>query len=300
MTEIQARAVLDLRLQQLTAPRGRHAAQGARGQDGADPRAARAARQRGHGARADQDRAAGGLRPLRRRAPDEDRAVRGRHRHRGPDRRPADGHLDHELGLHQVAPARDLPRPAARRRRDHRDGHEGRGLHRAPLRVLDARLPAVLHEPRQGLPVEGLRPAGDGAHVEGPLPRQRAAAARGRAGAVGAGDARLHGGAVHHLRHPQRHGEEDGVPGLQHADPGRRHHRHQHPRRRRARRRAAGRRGRRDPDGLARRPRRALQGVRRPRDGPRHQRRARHGRRPTRTTTCWRWTSRGPARTCWS
>ena len=31
-------------------------------------------------------------------------------------------------------------------------GHEGRGLHRAPLRVLDARLPPVLHEPRQGLP----------------------------------------------------------------------------------------------------------------------------------------------------
>ena len=86
-------------------------------------------------------------------------------------------------------------------------------------------------------------------------------------------------GAVPRVRHPQRHGQEDGVPGLQHADPGRRHHRHQHPRRRRARRRAAGRRGRRDPDGLARRPRRALQGVRRPRDGPRHQRRPRHGRR---------------------
>ena len=101
-------------------------------------------------------------------------------------------------------------------------------------------------------------------------------------------------GAVPHLRDPQRHGEEDGLPGLQHADPGRRHHRHQHPRRRRARRRAAGGRGRRDPDGLPRRPRRPLQGVRRPRDGPRHQRRARHGRRRTRTTTCSRWTSRGP------
>ena len=62
MTEIQARAVLDLRLQQLTALESGSAAPGARGQDGADPRAARAARQRGHGARADQDRAAGGLR----------------------------------------------------------------------------------------------------------------------------------------------------------------------------------------------------------------------------------------------
>ena len=40
-----------------------------------------------------------------------------------------------------------------------RDGHEGRRLHRAPLRVLDARLPPVLHQPRQGLPLEGLRAA---------------------------------------------------------------------------------------------------------------------------------------------
>ena len=281
-------------------PGGRHAAQRARGQDGAHPRAQGAARQRGHGPRADQDRARRGVRALRRRAAHEDRAVRGRHRHRGPDRRPADGHLDHEHGLHQVPAARDLPGPAPRRRRDHRHGHEGRGLHRAPVRVLDPRLPAVLHEPRQGLPVQGLRPAGDVADVEGPLPRQRAAAARGRAGAVGAGDAGLLRGPVHHVRHPQRHGEEDGVPALQHADPRRRHHRHQHPRRRRARRRAPGGRGRRDPDRLPRRPRGPLQGVRRPRDGPRHQRRPRHGRRPTRTTTCWRWTSPGPVRTCWS
>ena len=64
-------------------------------------------------------------------------------------------------GYIKSLPAGHLPRPAPRRRRDHRDGHEGRGLHRAPLRVLDARLPAVLHEPRQGLPLEGLRPAGD-------------------------------------------------------------------------------------------------------------------------------------------
>ena len=105
--------------------------------------------------------------------------------------------------------------------------------------------------------------------------------------------------AVPRLRDPQRHGQEDDVPVLQHADPRRRHHRHQHPRGRRAGRRAAGGRGRRDPDGLPRRPRGALQGVRRPRDGPRHQRRARHGRlrqgqlrardgrRAARARTCW-------------
>ena len=108
-------------------------------------------------------------------------ALRGRDRHRGPDRRPADGHRDHALRLHQVAPARDLPPAEARRRRRDRDGHEGRRLHRAPLRELDARLPAVLHEPRQGLPPEGLRAARGLAHGEGPRARQPAAAARGRA-----------------------------------------------------------------------------------------------------------------------
>ena len=115
-------------------------------------------------------------------------------------------------------------------------------------------------------------------HVEGPLPGQRAAAARGRARAVGARDARLLRGAVPDVRHAPGHGQEDRVPGLQHADQGRRHHRDQHPRRRRAGRRAARRPGRRDPDGLARRPGRPLQRGGRPRDGPRHERRARHGR----------------------
>ena len=47
--------------------------------------------------------------------------------------------------------------------------------------VLDARLPAVLLQPRQGLPLEGLRAARGVAHREGPRARQRAAAARGRA-----------------------------------------------------------------------------------------------------------------------
>ena len=171
--------------------RGRLDAARARRPRRAHPRAARAARRRGQGPRADQGGAAGDLRALRRRAPHDDRAGRGRPRHRGPDRRPADGDLDHQLGLHQVAPAGHLPPAAPRRRRDHRDGHEGGRLHRAPLRVLDARLPPVLHQPRQGLPLEGLRPAGGRPDVQGPLPRQRAAAARRRAGAVRARDARL-------------------------------------------------------------------------------------------------------------
>ena len=131
------------------------------------------------------------------------RRLRGRDRHRGPHPRAADGHHDHEVRLHQVAAADDVPRAAARRARRDRDGHEGRRLHRAPLRVLVARLPAVLLQPRQGLPLEGLRAAGGVAHREGPRARQRPAAARGRADPVGALDARLHRGPVRHLRDAQ-------------------------------------------------------------------------------------------------
>ena len=55
---------------------------------------------------------------LRRRAPDGDHPRRGRDRYRGPDRRPADGHLDHALRLRRVAAAGDIPptEPRGRRR----------------------------------------------------------------------------------------------------------------------------------------------------------------------------------------
>ena len=76
----------------------------------------------------------------------------------------------------------------------HRDGHEGRRLHRAPVHLLDPRLPAVLHQPRQGLPLEGLRAAGGLADGEGPRAGQHPAAARGRARPVGALDPRLQRG----------------------------------------------------------------------------------------------------------
>ncbi len=119
-------------------------------------------------------------------------ALRGRDRHRGPDRRPADGDHDHPDRLHQVAAARHLPPAAARRTRRHRHGHEGRRLHRAPVRVLLARLPAVLLQPRQGLPLEGLRAARGAAHRQGPRAREHPAAARGRADPGGRLHARLH------------------------------------------------------------------------------------------------------------
>ena len=67
---------------------------------------------------------------------------------------------------------------------------------------------------------------------------QLPAAARGRAGAVGHRHARLLRGQLSRLRHAQGPDQEDRVPGLQHADQGRRDHRDQDPRRRRAGRRA--------------------------------------------------------------
>ena len=87
-------------------------------------------------------------------------------------------------GYIKSLPARHLPHAAPRRQGRDRDGHEGRGLHRAPVHLLDARLPAVLHQPRQGLPLQGLRAARGVADGQGPGAGQRAAAARGRARAV--------------------------------------------------------------------------------------------------------------------
>ncbi len=84
-----------------------------------------------------------------------------------------------QLGLHQVAAAGDLPPAAPGRHRRDRDGHEGGRLHRAPVRVLHPRLPAVLHEPGQGLPAQGVRAARGLAYGARTRARQPAAAARG-------------------------------------------------------------------------------------------------------------------------
>ncbi len=75
------------------------------------------------------------------------------------------------------------------------------------------------------------------------------------------------------------HGQEDRVPCLQHADQSRRHHRDQDPRRRRALGRPRRGSERRDHHGLQGGADRALRRVGRARDGPRHDRRARHERR---------------------
>ena len=160
LTAIQASAILDLRLSQLTALEADKIKPGARrhrwSASASCARCSATSRRCSTSSRRSSREIA---RALRRRAPHADRRLRGRDRHRGPHPRAADGRHDHQDRLHQVAAARHLPPAAPRRPRRDRDGHEGRRLHRAPLRVLDARLPAVLLQPRQGLPVEGLRAA---------------------------------------------------------------------------------------------------------------------------------------------
>ena len=148
------------------------------------------------------------LRPQRR-PPHRDRRRRGGARARGPDRGRGHGDRDHAVRLHQAATRDRLPRAAARRHRRDGDGAEGRRLHRAPLRRLDARLHPLLHERRQGLPAEGARAAARLAPVEGPRDRQPAAVPPGRAGARRDPDARLRGGEVPRLRDEERRRQED-------------------------------------------------------------------------------------------
>ena len=138
LTVVQAQAILQLTLEPADSARGGQDQAGAHGPDRADQGAARDPRRREQGHGPDQGRAVGDRRDLRRRAAHRDRPRRWRDRHRGPDRRSADGHLDHSLGLHQVAAALDLSPAAAGRRRGDRHGDEGGRLHRAPVRLLDA------------------------------------------------------------------------------------------------------------------------------------------------------------------
>ena len=148
--------------------------------------------------------------------------------------------------------------PLATYRQQHRGGKgvsgwqpQGGRLHRAPPHLLDPRLPAVLHQPRQGLPAQGLRAARGLAHGARQGAGQRAAAARRRAGDGGDPDPRLHRGQVPRLRDRAGHRQEDRVPQVQHADPRRRDHRDQGPRRRRARPGPSDQRRRRHPGRLS-------------------------------------------------
>ena len=138
LSEIQAQAILDLRLRALTALERKrveteHADLRERiaelrailGDEarvhGADPR----------GAPRDQVHVREERRP-----PHGDRPRGGRARSRGSDRGRGHGDRDHPLGLHQAAAGDGVPRAKAGRQGRDGDGPEGGRLHRAPVRRL--------------------------------------------------------------------------------------------------------------------------------------------------------------------
>ena len=143
-----------------------------------------------------------------------------------------------------------------------------------------ARLPAVLLQPRQGLPLEGLRAARGLAHRQGPRAGQHPAAARGRAH-PGGRSPRATSPRRKYLVFATRNGtikktefgayntpiKADGIIAINIRDDDE------------LLAVRASTAGRRDHHGLPRGADRPLPEVRRPRDGPRHHRRARHERR---------------------
>ena len=211
LSELQAQAILDLRLARAHRARAQARRGRVRRPPGAHLRATGAARRRVANRGAHQGGAArdqGDLREVRR-AAHGDRRRRDRSRARGHDRGGGHGDRDHQVRLHQAAAGDDLPRAAARRHRGHGDGPEGRGLHRAPLRGLDARLHPVLHDRRQGLPAEGARASARLTPVEGPRDREPPAVPAGRGRAGGDRHAELRGGQVPRLRDAEGHRQAD-------------------------------------------------------------------------------------------
>ena len=115
-----------------------------------------------------QGRAGRAEEEVRRRAPDPGRRRRQpRDDRRGPHRRRGRRRDDLRPRLHQAPAGRHLPPPAPRRQGDHRPRHARGGRRRAPARGQHPRLGAVLHQPRarvqrQGPRHPGRQPAGQG------------------------------------------------------------------------------------------------------------------------------------------
>ena len=277
LTEVQAQAILELRLRALTGLERQRDQGRARRPARADRRAARDPRRRGAGCwRVIKEELLEIREPVRGRPPHRDHAGRGRDRPRAADRRGGHGHLDHGKRLHQAAAADHLPHAGPRRGR--RDGHGHSRRTTTSSTCSSPRPTTTCCSSRRVGKVYRVKvhelPTGH-APVQGPRAGQRAAAAPGRARAGRDRHARLQRGPLPAVRDPQRHRQEDRVQGLRHGAQGRRHHRAQDPRGRRADRRAPDRRRRRHPDGLAQRLGRAVLRARRAADGPRHHRRRR-------------------------
>ncbi len=156
-------------------------------------------------------------------------------------------------GYIKRTPVEHVPRPAPRRQGAERRPDRGGRPDRAPVRRQHARLSAVLHQPRQGLLAEGLRPAAAEPREPRPGGREPAELRRGRKDRRLPARSAISPSPGHYLimATRKRPGEEDAAGAVQPAEAGR-HHRHQPPRRRRAGRR--GHRPRRATRSSSRRP----------------------------------------------
>ena len=223
----QAKAILDLRLQRLTAlrPRGDQGrARQARRRDRRLSRHPALARAHPDHHQGRTDRAEGRIRHA---APHRDRRSDRRGRGRGPD--PARGHGRHRLAsrLHQARAALDLSRAEARRQRPRRHAGARGGFRLAAVRRLDAYAGAVLLLGRPGLQGKGLAAAAGGAAGARQGADQYPAARSGRdhhhhhAAARGREDL---GQARRDVRHHQGHGAAQQAVRLRRRAP-LRHHR---------------------------------------------------------------------------
>ncbi len=209
LSEAQARAILELRLQRLTALGREEIAEALNklAAEIADYLDILQSRARLFGIIKDEMLAVKAAHATPRRT-DHSRQ-RGRRRGRGSD--PARGHGRHRLAprLHQARSACDLSRATARRQGPRRDADAGRGFRRAAVRRLDAYAGAFLFLARPGLQGKGLAPAALGAAGARQGAGQYPAARTGRAHydhhAIAGGRGRL-GDARRHVRDDARHG----------------------------------------------------------------------------------------------
>ena len=116
-------------------------------------------------------------RPVRRRAPLRDRRAGRRPVDGGPDRAAGHGGDAVARRLHEGAGGRRVPGAEARRPRPAGDGDEGRRLHRSPVHRQHARLHPVLFQPRPRLLAQGLQRAAGHARRARQADRQPGAAA---------------------------------------------------------------------------------------------------------------------------
>ena len=207
LSDEQARAILDLRLQRLTGLEREKISDELQelvteiARPSRNPALARPAA-RGAARRTDRDQGA-----VRQPAAHRDRGCRVRGRYRGLD--PARGHGRHgqPRRLHQAGAAVDLSRPAPRRPRPRRHGDPRGGFPQRGVRRLDPGAGAVLHLVGTGLQAQGLPAAARHAAGARPADGQPAAAGRRRDDldrhAVARGRGEL-GRADRHVRHRQR------------------------------------------------------------------------------------------------